>query len=131
MSSPRISTRYGESSHFGSVSNRRRSDLRMPQFFKRSVPWAGALDYTHLSHTCQAIQVSADGFRDGRLGDDTPFDRSKESIQVDLPPQTSVALLQEDVHPREQCRTDAYQRREIHTIAVIRPSPTSSPSSWS
>src|ERR1700733_10385534 len=36
MTSPRISiSRYGESSTFGSVPDRRHSDLRMPQFFKR------------------------------------------------------------------------------------------------
>ena len=39
----------------------------------------------------KTVQISANGLRDGSVGDDASSDRAKESIQVNILPQTLVS----------------------------------------
>ena len=86
MNGPRVSSptsRYGD--RFGPT-ERRRSEYRMPRFFKRSSKLPDAL--SSMLTMWQALQVPSDGLRNSSMGDDTPDDCAKEGVQVNLLPET-------------------------------------------
>jgi UNC-50 family len=62
----------------------------------------------------QAVQVSTDGLRDGRLGDDASADRAQESLQVDILPQTYIPLDGKRARERAGPNTLAETRNTWH-----------------
>ncbi|CAF9929067.1 MAG: hypothetical protein ALECFALPRED_004240 [Alectoria fallacina] len=58
--------------------------------------WQDRRESKHVELTpgdSQTIQVPADGFRDGNMGDDKPLDSAEESLQIDILPQTYASSL--------------------------------------
>ena len=55
--------------------------------------WQDRRESKHVELTpgdSQTIQVPADGFRDGNMGDDKPLDSAEESLQIDILPRTPL-----------------------------------------